>query len=192
VVVYTPYARGIELVRDGQAEVLIGIAKEDAPGLVYPSVEQGVTGFTFFVKAGTRWRYTGPASFEELKKIGTMQGYDYGAFNAVLARHPERVETLGGTGNARRNIHKLLAGRVDAIIHDSAVTQFELKRIGKIGAIVEAGSLPEVQSVYVAFSPKFAGAARYAELMSEGTLALRASGELAKILDRYGLKDWKK
>ena len=146
---------------------------------------------TFFVRADNPWRYTGVKSFELLGKVGVMQGYDYAELNESIGRNPSRVETVSGSNNARRTIHKLLAGRVDAIIHDANVTAFELKHQNQVGALVAAGSLRNFQNVYVAVSPKVPDARHYAEMMSRGTEELRESGELARILERYGLKDWK-
>jgi polar amino acid transport system substrate-binding protein len=190
--VSTSYLRGIEMVREGQGQILIGIAQEDAPGLVYPAVDQGRTGHTFFVRAGDPWRYTGVASFEQLTKVGTMQGYDYGELNESMARNPQRIEVLPGTDRARRNLQKLLARRVDAIIADDAVVEFQARRLGRAHDITRAGTLGVGQRVYIAFSPKLPDAARYAELLSRGTQKLRASGALAKILEPYGLRDWEK
>jgi polar amino acid transport system substrate-binding protein len=43
----------------------------------------------------------------------------------------------------------------------------------------------------VAFAPGVARSRDYARILDEGIAAMRASGELAKLLQRYGLKDWR-
>jgi polar amino acid transport system substrate-binding protein len=190
--VATSYLRGIEMVSSGQADLLVGIAREDAPTLVYPELEQGITGHTFFVKAGNPWRYRGPDSPAELAKIGAMQGYDYAEFNAFIARNPHKIELLPGVHRTRRTIQRLIAGRVDAIIADANVIEFQLKRMDRVGALVPAGSLAAMQSVYIAVSPQLPAARELAQRLSRGTARLRESGELAAILQRYGLRDWKR
>src|SRR5262245_24540683 len=47
-VVFAPYRRGIQLVMENRAQVLVGVPREDAPGLVFPEVEQGMASNTFF------------------------------------------------------------------------------------------------------------------------------------------------
>jgi polar amino acid transport system substrate-binding protein len=43
----------------------------------------------------------------------------------------------------------------------------------------------------VAFSPAIKESARYAEILTKEMKAMRASGELAAILGRYAVDDWK-
>jgi polar amino acid transport system substrate-binding protein len=196
VLVYASYRRGIQLVMENRAQVLVGVPREDAPGLVFPEVEQGLTSNTFFVRAESPWRYRGASSLGELAAIGIVKDFDYGELGPAIAAQPGKFDAIAATFNdhlfnARRNIEKLLAGRVDAIVHDALVTEYELKKMGKVGEVVPAGSLEPLQRLYVAFSPLLDGAQGYAERMSRGTEKLRASGELAAILERYGLRDWR-
>jgi polar amino acid transport system substrate-binding protein len=45
--------------------------------------------------------------------------------------------------------------------------------------------------VYIAFSPGNPKSQEYAQILSKGIQQLRASGELATILKKYGMSDWK-
>ncbi|SFV56538.1 ABC transporter, periplasmic domain [hydrothermal vent metagenome] len=47
-------------------------------------------------------------------------------------------------------------------------------------------------NVYLAFSPNNPHSKEYAKILSEGINTLRKSGELDKILAKYGLHDWEK
>jgi polar amino acid transport system substrate-binding protein len=196
VLVQASFARGIRLVMQNQAQVLVGVEQADAPALIYPKQEQGLAQNAFFVRAGNPWRYEDLHSVTLLKSIGILRDVDYAEINAVLAKHPDKFDALPPIAderrfNARRNLERLIAGRVDAIIQHEAVVEFELHKLGKRDAVIEAGRLQDAAPTYVAFSPLLPGAQAYAELMSRGTEKLRASGQLAEILAKYGLKDWR-
>jgi polar amino acid transport system substrate-binding protein len=189
--VAVPYARALHLVRENRIQGLVGTTRPEAPDLVYPELEQGLSGSTFFVRADNPWRYRGPDSLAELRKVGLVQSYDYAELNQAIARDPRRVEAIPGDDSAVRNLQKLFAGRIDALIDDPTVAQFALHRMGKQGAAVAAGSLRDSQPIFIAFSPTLPAAAHYAELISRGTQRLRESGELTRLLARYGLRDWR-
>ena len=67
-----------------------------------------------------------------------------------------------------------------------------------LGQIRDAGFDPvydkesyEKAKIYLAFSPKNPKSKSYARLISKGIIEMRASGDLQKILDKYGMRDWK-
>jgi polar amino acid transport system substrate-binding protein len=189
VLVPSSYSRAIALVKDNQVQAMAA-TKEDAPDLVYPALEQGRTSNTFFVRADNPWRYGGLASLAPLRRLGIVRDFDYGELGEFIAAHPQRIESVIGGDASLRNLKKLLAGRIDAVVSDAVVTEFQLKLLEQSGRVVPAGSLQGAMSFYVAFSPKWPEAQRYAELISSGTRELRRSGELARILAAYGLRDW--
>ena len=187
-----PYARAIELVKQNQADAVVGTVKADAPDLVYPEVNQAVTFNVFFVKAGNVWQYKNSASLDALHKIGAVVGYDYLELNDYFTKNTQKVEFMGGDKTTKRNIQKLLMGRLDALIDDPFIVDFELMGMNKQKELVNAGQYGNILPVYVAFSPKNIKAAEYAKWMSDGMKTLRESGELAKLLESYGVKDWQK
>ena len=69
--------------------------------------------------------------------------------------------------------------------------QAKLKEMGLESKIDEAGDLGEASNIYIACSPAKESSKVLMNLVDEGTEKLRLSGELQKILDKYGLKDWK-
>jgi polar amino acid transport system substrate-binding protein len=54
-----------------------------------------------------------------------------------------------------------------------------------------AGAVASADPLYVAFSPKSPMSREHARVLDEGIAAMRASGELAALLKRYGLQDWR-
>jgi len=62
---------------------------------------------------------------------------------------------------------------------------------GKVTFTMATSDVVKPSKLFIAFSPKNPKSQEYAKLLSEGTAALRASGELRKILAKYGLSDWR-
>jgi len=101
------------------------------------------------------------------------------------------VQALGGDKPLERNIKKLVAGRVTVVIEASPVFMYYATKLGVQDKVRFAGTAVEPQKAYIAFSPKHPKSKEYAKMLSDGIDAMRKSGELKKILEKYGLKDWK-
>ena len=67
---------------------------------------------------------------------------------------------------------------------------YALSQMGKAGAFDVAGELGDSE-VFIAFSPAKKESAEYAKILTDGLKKLRETGELKKILAKYGLEDWK-
>jgi len=187
-----PWARTLVEVRNGNVDGAIGAAPDEAEGLVFPERSIGSSDNQFWVKRGNSWRYTGPASLEQIR-LGAILNYTYSEdVDAVLAANRGKVGkvTLAtGDDALEKNLKMLDLGRLDAVIENTAVARYRLKELGLSEAMETAGGF-EPTPVYIAFTPAKPQGADYAKLLSEGIAKLRASGELAQIMARYGLKDW--
>ena len=69
--------------------------------------------------------------------------------------------------------------------------RYTAKTLGITGRLRFVGSDTDLSYLYVAFSPAIAESPELAKAMSDGIRALWASGKLGKILNAYGLRDWK-
>lgn len=108
-----------------------------------------------------------------------------------MAANKNGFDVISGDDYLRRSFQKLEAGRIDAVLEDSAVVGSFLQESKQAGSFKEGGRLAGGAEVYIAFSPKFAKGREIAALMTEGVRQMRKSGELKTILDKYGVKDWK-
>lgn len=187
-----PWSRAIEEARRGKFDAIVGAAQGDAPDFVFPSAKLGVSANVLMVKAGNPWRYTDMASLATVS-LGTIRDYSYGdELDAYIGEHekdPKRVQVASGDSALETNFKKLDAGRIDVLVEDRNVVEYHLAGSGQAASFGVAGDLGE-DDLYIAFSPANPNAAEYARLIDEGVRKLRASGELAAILARYGLKDW--
>jgi len=162
---------------------------EGEPDFIYPEEPLGISANGLFVLAEDDWTYEGYASFDG-KSVGMIVDYEYGeAFENAVAKYgfPSRV---GGDTALELNIRKLDLGRLDIVVEDVNVFRYTAQLIGLEDRFrLEAAVQPD--EIFIGFSPARPDARKLAEDLDNGVRRLRASGDLGKILARYGLRDWK-
>ncbi|GAB7079093.1 substrate-binding periplasmic protein [Megalodesulfovibrio paquesii] len=186
------WARAVSDARSGVFSGVIGAIEGDAEGFVFPSVAQGKDDSHFFIRKGFDWKFAGVDSLRPLR-VGIIRDYSYGeTLDAYFEELGEgdHVQLASGDNGMETNIKKLLAERIDVIIANPYVFQYEAKRLGVQDQIADVGPQGEPTPLYIAFSPADPQAKEHAEQLARTTQALRASGELATILAKYGLTDW--
>lgn len=188
------WKRAILETRKGTYHGIVGIYTSVAPDFVYPKNELGRSRMCFCVKKGTPWKYRGTGSLSDVV-LGVIDGYYYdeGEVDAYIKENKNdasRIESIPGTRGLIQNLRKLMMGRVTAVIDDCQVVRYTVK-MHKLPDVFEfAGCLRGID-VHVGFSPAKPRSAEYAEKMSDAVEELRRTGELDKILDSYGITDWK-
>lgn len=184
------WARAIEDVKTGAFDAAVGAGVDDAPELIFPSIEQGMQKMCFFVKPESTWTYTGIESLKSIKPA-VIKDYSYQKdLDSYIEANPSKVETLAGENAAEKALKMLMSDRVDAYIDDAMVVNQMLEKQGNQSALKVAGCT-EPEPIYIAFSPASPKGKEYAKILSEGTQKLRESGKLAEIMKKYGAKDWK-
>jgi polar amino acid transport system substrate-binding protein len=190
--VIVPWSRAVTKTRDGSINAIVGAAKSDTPDLIFPANEQAVSESVFFVKKGSKWRYAGVDSLKT-EKIGTILDYSYNEKNdKVLKMYAANIQAVAGETALEQNIKKLIFGRITVTIENRLVMQAKLKEMNMVGQVEDAGGEILSNPIYIAFSPANPKSGQYAKILSDGMTRIRKSGELKKILAKYGLKDWKK
>lgn len=189
-----PWKRALEMTLTGKADGAIGASKNDGKGLIFPSEELARTKMAFYVKDGTPWRFTERSSISQVS-LGAIAGYDYRNWlNTYIQANKDnftKVQIITGDEPLKRNLTKLMLGRIDAVVDNEAVIQYVAKKMGISDTIECAGYDSEPSFIYIAFSPNNPESPKHAEMLSQGIVRLRENGELKKILDKYGLSDWK-
>lgn len=146
-----------------------------------------------YVKEEDSFVYKGLESLLN-RKLGVIIDYSYsGGLAEYIKAHTNtpRIQPVGGLDPLEQNLQKLKAGRIDTLCEGSLVMENHLKNITKVDIKLKAvGSLSKSKS-YIAFTPQNPKSPELAKILSDGMIQLRKSGELKKILDKYGLKDWK-
>ncbi len=189
------WARSLKMVREGRYNAVVGAGEGDAPDFIFPELALGYARNGFFTRKGHRWQFQGIDSLKSVT-VGIINDYSYGPeFNAYLQAEPhsEQVQVVSGDNALELNIRKLLAGRIEVIIENQYVFLHRIRLLGlsdKVRFAGHDGTRGPVNHVYIAFSPALESSREYARILSQGIRRLRQSGELDRILAKYGLTDW--
>lgn len=189
-----PWSRALKLCRVGNVSAVVGAYKSDAPDFVYPDVEQGMIGFSYFNLVQSTWSFQGITSLEP-KLLAIAHDYTYSAkLNGYIKKYQadqNKIHISYGDEPLKKNIQLLEHGFVDVLIESDSVFWYVSKQLNSQDKFSHAGNSQKALPAYIAFSPKLADADNYAKILSTGTQVLRESGELAEILAKYGLRDWR-
>lgn len=190
-----PWVRALLHVESGEYSAAVGASRAEAPSLVFPQLPQGLMNNVFWTLADSDWHYQGPASLERIN-LAIIAGYGYSPQLEAYIRQgidSHKITELFGETPLQNGIMMLERGRVDALLEEQSVFRYQLKLQGRSGDFRNAGQVVQeafFSEVYIAFSPAIEHAEYYAEILSEGMVRLRQSGELGEILNRYGVDDW--
>lgn len=175
-----PLPRGVEAVRSGKVQGIVGVIPAVAPELVFPQEAAIDTQFCFFTPAGARWTFDGFGQRYPQLALGMAYGK---VLDPRLEHDFSKLSKVSGNGAIRRMIAMLKLRRIDALIEEKRGVQYIIKK-EHLPELRIAGCL-ERKFEYVAFAPASADAARFAELFSAGMVRLRESGRLADIIAAY-------
>jgi polar amino acid transport system substrate-binding protein len=182
----------IEAARGGTIDCVVGAAHDDAPELKFPSAPWGVSNNAFFVMAESTWTYRDTSDLPKVR-LAHIKGYAYTEeINGYIAKaEPARlVEIADSRAALSKAMMYVVTGKADTVIEDEAVGLARLKKLDLLSRVRVAGRTSDSQEIFIACTPAKPEGEAYAKMFDDGLRKLRSSGELAKILGRYGLRDW--
>lgn len=192
--VVMPWSRALAESKAGRIDGAIGASADEAPEAVFPRTPLGhsVNVLAMSPERAAAFTYTGADSLKTLRIGGVQQySYDGGEIDDYFASPAAKgmVELISGTEVQSQNLRKLLAGRIDALIENQNVLRLTLAEMRPQPdiAMVPVG---DVTPLSIAFTSAKPSSTRYVELIDATIAEMRASGELATILARYGMTDW--
>ena len=187
-----PWTRAIKQTREGKYSAIVGAYIEDAPDFVFAE-NLGSSTMTFYGQKGNTWRFKDIESLKAVK-IGVVKDYAYTAeIDKYIADNSKTqlVQVAFGEDALETNIKKLFKNRIDVFIANEMVISYHIKQSGRAMSLFENCGVLSTDNVHIAFSPKIDASKSYVDLINKGVQDMRASGELKKILDKYGIADWK-
>ena len=190
-----PWARALEKTKMGMYNAVIGANSGEIKEFTLKSGAEpiGVSMDCVFTASDSKIKFTKPSDLGLFKRIGVINDYDYSEDVQKWIDDPKnsgRVDAVAGDDPVAINIKKLEGGRIDAMIEDRSVMSYALNQLALDKKITSAGCLKPAK-LFIAFNPKDPESATHIKSLDTTITKLRKSGELAKILAKYGLKDWK-
>jgi len=195
-----PWSRALKLVKEGDITAIVGVTKNEAPELIFPEQEFGISVIHFFKRKGFAWTFAGTESLKTVR-VGIMDDYEYGSeLDEYFEnnKNTKKVQIIKAKEPLVLNIRKLLRKRIDVIPEDKAAFINTANSMRVWDKIEDAGIDPisskeglDESKLYIAFSPKNPKSKEYAKLITDGIEQMRLSGELSNILAKYKLTDWR-
>jgi polar amino acid transport system substrate-binding protein len=176
---------------NGTSDCVVGAIASDAPEHLRTSAAWGKSQNVVYGLDGNSITLNAVDDLKPLR-IGVVQDYAYGdAIDALL--EADGVQTSRVEASRRAFpllVMKLVTRKIDVLIEDENVASAGLKELGLSDRVVPVSShLTEADDLFVACTPNARGGkliAAFDQILEQS----RASGELGKILARYGLEDW--
>jgi polar amino acid transport system substrate-binding protein len=186
-----PFLRQIDEVERGIFTALVGVYRAEAPNLVFPQEPIGMTRNCFYTRVGNTWKFKNLKDLPSIR-FATVDGYIYGEIDSYIKANDERVMKLkGNEASMMMRLTKLVeTDRVTAFLQDTAVAQYFFETRGLKDRFQRSGCLPFIETM-IGFSPKDPRTSALVQEFDIEIAKLRGSGELEKILTKYGISDWK-
>ena len=182
--------RAVEDAVAGRIDCIVGASEDEAEGLLIPEQPLGMDVDVVITRAHSQWQYAGPQSLSRLR-FATIPGYEYGEdLDAYIATKPVNLFLMHGHDGLGRAMRMMDANRLDAYIDSRTVFLSRLQSDGRLRDFRIGGKVSEEFPLFIACSAVRPASREHLKILDEAMVDLRASGELDRILGRYGLKDW--
>lgn len=191
-----PWSRTLVDAEQGKLGAAIAVNQEEAKQykLIIGKEPLGVVNGCLFVSADSKVRYTSVDDLDHLNRVGTVGGVAYMHGFGKWVQRPQnkhKIVQLYGDDVTERRAQMLLMGRLDGIFETENVMRYTLNRMQLQDKIISAGCQQDTL-IYVGFSPYLPNAAVLAAQLDAETAGQRKNGQLRTLLEKYGLKDWKR
>jgi polar amino acid transport system substrate-binding protein len=185
-----PYSRALLEAQQGRITAVVGMLANGRKGFLF-SEPMGVDSNCLFVKGGSPLRYRSPADLDGLAPIGSNQGYGYPQeFMAWKAKNPTKVEELAGDDVLGRHARRLALNRINSFVENENVFRNAAVQVPELKAVEVAGCMSGGDPLFIGFSSKNPKAGEFKAAVDAHLAAMRKSGELKKLLEKYQVKPW--
>ena len=192
---HLPWDDALAAVKKGEFDCVVGANEEEAEGMVLPGLSWGSSQSVAYTLEGSK-QVIGSIEAIKAKRLIYIPGYSYGEeldpWIEQNAGNPAVVVPVTSGGRAAMSaISKLVAKLGDVFVEDRNVIAHNLKQLDMVGRLKAQVVVDEEPTpIFIACTKANLRGAQFTSMFEEGTRQLRASGELGKILEPYGLTDW--
>jgi len=187
-----PRSRGVKMVKDGDIDCVVNAKIKDHHFLAFPTEPWGYHAATLFSLPSSSFKYK---DIPQLKgvRLGAIAStrYDNGSMDEYLKQSPNNVSFSHGKDALTRQVRMLLKNRVETIVSCPLLMRGQLKSMGLASdSMKSVGEVKPFVGMYLACGRGNKRTEGYVSLFNNAIPKMRASGELQKILDKYGQIDW--
>jgi len=184
-----PWNRAVANAETGEIDGVLAAGEDDATKLLLHKTPMGMSAQAYVVRRGDEFDWVNANSLGS-RRLEIIKGYDYGPeVMTWIERNPKQTEMSYGETPLQSGLKKLLARRSDVVVNNISVLRYTLKDMDLSEAFTVRPTGTQVP-LFIGLSPKKPQAKRLADLVDEGIVRLRKSGELKAVMARYGLTDW--
>jgi polar amino acid transport system substrate-binding protein len=189
-----PYVRAIRETLDGRYDAVSFAGSAHAGDFVFVRNLDMVNVVQFATRADSRWQYHGIESLADIRfsiprgfRTGNTEMDDY---LDRYERDPSRIKMTScdnPSNSQRSNLECMLNDRIDAMLVGSLAFRYFTRRAG-VSSQIRVDPEP-VAMFYnrIAFSPRCPNGVELRDMVERKIREMRASGELKRILDHYGI-----
>lgn len=186
---WVPWSRGLDMVRRGKIDGLLGPTVEGFPEFHYGKESIGHQEYCFYTNQDSNWTYQKP---EDLfgQKIAYLKESGLGSLEDFFSKNKTKIEThefVLGNDVIKTEFQFLAKKRCDAIIITSDVVKYEIGRKFIPDQFRAAGCLGK-ETLAVGFSKvNLARSQRISKILDKGLRKIKSNGEYDKIFKKYNM-----
>lgn len=176
-----PFARSLEMMRTGAADVMTGLAYSVARAafIAYVPTPYAEVRPVFYTVCGRA---------DRIRSYGDLSGLTVGYLRDFVYFEPfdsDRTLTKVGVTAERQRLEMLVLGRLDVIVGTEPTMSWNVRTLGFADVVEPTAYAPNATTpLYVGLSRRSA-ARELVDRVDEAVRALVASGEMARIVERY-------
>jgi polar amino acid transport system substrate-binding protein len=191
---YFPWSRAMLMVDRGEVDGLLTPTIPGFPQYFFHGQAVGYQQYCFYADKSNSWTYGKPADLQG-KRIAMLADSGLGELDDYLKANSGTISVTTLTGEhdfAKRLFTFLGLKRADAVVMTTDVFEYGQKK-GDIGKNFRPVGCLEREKMAIGLSRKDLERSRMiGKALDQGIAKLRKSGQLAKTLALYGMKDWQK
>lgn len=190
-----PWARALDKAMSGEYHAVIGANAGEVKEFKLKTGAEPIaqSADCVFARSENKIKFSKVSDLGKFQRIGIINDYDYSDEIQSWINDPKnasRTDAVSGQDPLALNLKKLEGGRIDAVIEDRSVMEYKLKQMALEQKITIAGCIKPAK-LFIAFSAARPETSELVKALDQTISKLRKSGELKKILGKYGIKDWK-
>lgn len=192
-----PWARAAKMALNGELDGVLSAGRAETPEMLFPQQELAFQQDCFYGNANDYWHPTDALSFAGRTSIvfsGWVNEAEYLQSLGADGYHRAFVEFSIDTEYIARVTNMVRRHRADAFWMDPTVYAYSKNLYPQLldNSLKLLGCVKE-QKLYLALTPaKPELSKQLADIFDQRMPLLRQSGQLAEILNRYGLTDWQR